>query len=66
MATLTLNVPTIACEACANTITKAIQARQPDARVAVDVAAKRITVETTASLEEIEAAIVQAGHEVAG
>jgi copper chaperone len=65
MATLTLNVPSIACEVCANTITKAIQIQQPDAQVTVDVVNKIVTVETNASVGEIEQVIAQAGHEVA-
>ncbi|MEG3438808.1 heavy-metal-associated domain-containing protein [Pannus brasiliensis CCIBt3594] len=62
--TITLKVPSIACEACANTVTKAITGRQPSAKVSVDVATKTVTVETDSSREAIEQAIVSAGHTV--
>ena len=63
--TITLKVPSIACEVCASTITKAIQSQQPDAQVAVDVASKIVTVETTATPETIKTAIANAGHQIA-
>jgi copper chaperone len=62
--TITLKVPSIACDACANTITKAIANRQPTAKVSIDVAAKIVTVETDAPRNEIEQAITAAGHTV--
>jgi copper chaperone len=64
--TITLNVPTIACEVCANTITKAIQTAQPDAQISVDVPNKIVTVETNASQETIQQIITEAGHTVEG
>jgi copper chaperone len=63
--TITLTVPSIACEVCAKTITKAIHNQEPDAQVSIDVPHKRVTVVTTASEESIKAAIANAGHEVA-
>lgn len=63
--TITLTVPSIACEACAKTITKAIHNEQPEAQVSIDVPQKQVTVETTASIEAIKTAIANAGHEVA-
>lgn len=60
-----LKVPSIACEVCAKTITQEIQSHQPEAKVSVDVEAKTVQVETTASKEAIEKLIVAAGHEVA-
>jgi copper chaperone len=63
--TITLTVPSIACEVCAKTITKAIHNQQPEAKVSVDVPQKLVTVETTASIEAIKTAIANAGHEVA-
>lgn len=64
--TITLNVPTIACEVCANTITKAIQNAQPDAQISVNVSNKIVTVETQASKETIQQIITEAGHTVEG
>ncbi|GBE99991.1 heavy metal transporter [Microcystis aeruginosa NIES-298] len=60
--TITLKVPSIACEGCANTITKAINNQQPAAQISVDVANKIVTVETTASLAEIAQWISEVGH----
>lgn len=59
-----LKVPSIACEVCAKNITKAIEAHQPDAKVAVDVEQKLVTVETEASAESIERVITEIGHTV--
>ena len=57
-----INVPSIACEVCAKTITQAIQSQQPEAMVEVDVSNKIVTVETEASVESIKQMIVAAGH----
>ena len=62
---LEIQVPTIACEVCGNNITKAIQAKQSDATVAVDVENKIVKVETVASEADIRAIIINAGHEPA-
>ena len=62
--TITLKVPSIACEVCAETITKAITNQQPDTQVSVDVDNKTVTVETNASLTTIQQAIEAAGHTV--
>lgn len=62
---LQISVPTIACEVCGNNITKAIQAKQSDAEISVDVANKIVTVETAASEADIRAIITDAGHEPA-
>lgn len=59
---LSIKVPTIACEVCGNTITKAIESQQEDAQVSVDVANKVVTVETSATEAEIKAIIVGSGH----
>ena len=62
--TITLKVPSIACGACANTITKAIEGQKPEAKVSVDVDSKIVTVETEASKEMITEIITEAGHTV--
>jgi len=59
-----LNVPSIVCAGCTDTITKAIQTVESDASVNVDVAAKTVTVEAKASEESIKQAIVATGHTV--
>lgn len=60
---ITLKVPSIACQVCATTITKAIQNSEPDAQVTVDVSNKVVTVETQASEAKIKEIIVNAGHQ---
>ncbi len=65
MATFQVQVPTIACEHCVNTITSVIQAADPTAVVAGDPSTKHLTVETMLSEVDLRAAIVAAGHESA-
>ncbi|OKH19599.1 heavy-metal-associated domain-containing protein [[Limnothrix rosea] IAM M-220] len=59
---LKIKVPTIACEVCGNTITKAIESQQEDAQVSVDVTNKIVTVDTSATEAEIKSIIVESGH----
>lgn len=61
---VSLKVPSIACEVCANTIIKAIKNQQPDAQVSVDVPEKIVTVESEATEASIRQAIESAGHTV--
>jgi len=62
--TITLKVPSIACEGCATTITKAIQKGQEGAQVIVDVAQKLVSVETSATVAQIQQLIESAGYAV--
>ncbi|MBD1826101.1 heavy-metal-associated domain-containing protein [Microcoleus vaginatus GB1-A2] len=59
-----LNVPSIVCAGCGDTITKAIKTVDSEASVNVDVAAKTVTVEAEASEESIKQAVVVTGHTV--
>jgi copper chaperone len=61
---ITLKVPSIACDVCAETITKAIKNDEPSANVKIDVANKIVTVETEASETKIKDAIISAGHTI--
>lgn len=63
--TLQLNVPNMACEACGQTITEAIQTVDPTAQVEADPKTKQVKVETLASVVAIKAAITDAGYTVA-
>ncbi|MGJ5675101.1 MAG: heavy-metal-associated domain-containing protein [Nostochopsis sp.] len=63
---LKLTVSNIACEACAGTIEQSIHTMVSDAKVAVDVKAKTVTVESAASEESIKQAIVAAGYTIEG
>lgn len=59
-----LKVPSIACEVCAETITKAIKNSEPNAKVSVDVDSKIVSVETNESEDTIKQVIIEAGHTV--
>ncbi len=62
---ITLNVPSIACEVCAQTIKDALVKNLPSSIVEVDVTSKIVTVETTASEQQLRDVIVSVGHELA-
>lgn len=64
--TVTLTVPSIKCEGCAETIVKEIKGQDDTADVKVDVASKVVEV-ASASLSEasVKQAIAAAGHQVA-
>ncbi|MBD2605505.1 heavy-metal-associated domain-containing protein [Scytonema hofmannii FACHB-248] len=61
---LKMNVPNIACDDCAATITESIHVVEPEAKVDVDVKAKTVTVEAASSEESIKQAIVAAGYHI--
>jgi copper chaperone len=63
---LKLNVPDISCDSCAQNISESVHVVEPDAKVDVDVSAKTVTVESTASEESIKQAIVAAGYTIEG
>jgi copper chaperone len=60
----TFKVPSIACEACANTITKVVKNEKPETIISIDVSTKIVTVETAASEETIRKIIEGIGHTV--
>jgi copper chaperone len=60
--TLQLKVPKIACSACVNAITKAVQAVDSSATVAADVKTKLVTIQTAKQESEIRSAIASAGY----
>ena len=59
-----LKVPTIACDVCARTITKAVHNLDNNAQVDVDVEEKIVSVETKKTAESIKEVIIDAGHEI--
>ncbi len=63
--TLEINVPTIKCSGCANTVTRSITDIDPSAIVKVDLATKLVTVETQAAETTVKEAIASSGHTVA-
>ncbi|AFZ36924.1 Heavy metal transport/detoxification protein [Stanieria cyanosphaera PCC 7437] len=60
-----LKVPSMVCEGCVETVTKAIKTHEPEAEVDIDLTSKKVTVNTEASEESIKQIIVATGHEVA-
>ncbi|MBE9126123.1 MULTISPECIES: heavy-metal-associated domain-containing protein [unclassified Coleofasciculus] len=63
--TLQLKVPKIACSACVNTVTKAVQSVDPAATVAADTKTKIVRIETNKSEAVIKDAIAKAGYPAA-
>jgi copper chaperone len=63
--TLQLTVPNMACSACGETITKAIQAIDSTAIVNADPKTKLVSIETQQSETAIKQAIANAGYTVA-
>lgn len=57
-----IKVPSIACEVCGETITKAIKNVDAQAEVTVSVADKTVSVVTGAGEGEIKNAIINCGH----
>lgn len=60
--TIELKVPDMACDACAKTITEALQALDPAVEVKAEIETKQVTVETQASESSVRKAIASAGY----
>jgi len=63
--TLELKVPSMACSACADTITKAVKTVDPTAEVEADTKTKIVKVETQQPETAVKDAIASAGYPVA-
>ncbi|MBW4679379.1 MAG: heavy-metal-associated domain-containing protein [Microcoleus vaginatus WJT46-NPBG5] len=63
--TLQLKVPKMACSACVKTITKAVTAIDPAAKVDADTKTKQVTIETQQSEAAVKKVIAAAGYPVA-
>lgn len=59
---LKLNVPDMSCGHCVSAITEAIKTIDPAADVKTDLAAKSVTVQTTAPAAHIAKALDEAGY----
>jgi copper chaperone len=57
-----LNIPQISCGHCAKAVTQAVHEVDPQAKVDVDLATKRVNVESQADREKIVAALAEAGY----
>ncbi|MBE9178328.1 heavy-metal-associated domain-containing protein [Oculatella sp. LEGE 06141] len=64
MSNLQLTVPTMACSACVETITKAVKSVDPAATVEADTKTKAVSVETQAADQSVKEAIAAAGYPV--
>lgn len=64
MTTLNLTVPDMACGACAETITKAVQGLDAAATVKADTETKAVEITTSASGDAVKQAITEAGYTV--
>lgn len=58
------NVNGMTCGGCVRAVTNAIRNVDPDASVDVDLAGKRVSVQSKADAASVEAAITDAGYEV--
>ncbi|KVU82659.1 heavy metal transporter [Burkholderia ubonensis] len=54
-------VQDMTCGGCANAITRAVTAADPGAKLNIDVAAKRVTVQSTQPAERVQSIIEAAG-----
>lgn len=61
---LELTVPSMACSACVDTISKAVAGIDPAAKVEADTKTKRVAIETDAAEASVKQAIESAGYPV--
>ena len=61
---LNLKVSGMTCGGCINAVTRAIQAQDPSAKVAADLAAQTVALETTLTLTQASQLITDAGFPV--
>ena len=59
-----LQVEGMSCGGCVRSVTKSVQAVDGNAKVDIDLASKKVRVETRASLDAVKSAIGEAGYEV--
>ncbi|MGQ9838075.1 MAG: heavy-metal-associated domain-containing protein [Cyanobacteriota bacterium] len=58
----TLTVPKLACSACVETVTKAIQQLDPQAQVQVDPKTKQVVITSEHPVSDLRQALAQAGY----
>ena len=56
------NVPGMTCGHCTRAVTEALMEVDPQAKVEVDLASKRVTVESARERAALEAALAEAGY----
>lgn len=62
--TLELTVGGMSCQHCVRAVTQAVQTLDPQASVSVDLPTGKVSVGSTASLEQVKAAIAAEGYDV--
>ena len=60
------NVPAMSCGHCAGVITKTLKLVDPQAQVDIDLAGKKVKVETEVDRQALATALVDAGYPPAG
>ncbi|MEL7039679.1 MAG: heavy-metal-associated domain-containing protein [Cyanobacteria bacterium J06592_8] len=63
---LELKVPSMVCDGCVETVTKAIIGLDSDANVEIDLSTKTVKVDGKPSEDSVKEAIAAAGHTVEG
>lgn len=56
------NVPDMSCGHCVGVITKTVQQLDADAKISVDLPAKKVSVETTQERQTVADALAEAGY----
>lgn len=56
------NIPAMSCGHCAGVITQTVKALDPAAQVNVDLAAKKVVVESSQDRQSVAAALAEAGY----
>ena len=56
------NVPTMSCGHCVGVITKSVQQLDADAKISIDLPAKKVTVETAQDRQTVADALAEAGY----
>jgi copper chaperone len=59
-----LQVEGMSCGGCVRSVTKSVQGLDGNAKVEVDLASKKVRVDSQASLDSVKSAIVEAGYPV--
>lgn len=59
-----LQVEGMTCGGCANSVKRAVQTVDSQAKVDVELASKKVRVETTADIDRVKSAVIDAGYPV--
>jgi copper chaperone len=59
-----LQVEGMTCGGCANSVKRSVQALDGNAKVEVDLASKKVRIESGADIDKVKSAVVEAGYPV--